>query len=627
MSYYKKLEEIAKSKGKELFIESFDIKCSPENIEIFKESKLVEAFSGKSEYCIGVLKNVPISRFTLNRNGRVYNEKLWRRIEKLKLGENTYCNCGHQSDEDADNPATIIGIWKNLRVNESFVLKDLYILEGGSGNGRLLLSAVMMGGNAGMSTVGFGELKEDGCTVDENTFDYQGTDWVKQPSQEVYATVENILESSNNQKSSQILTEVTTNKNNTDLSMEKKMSQITVETLSKLQEVNLKNQVRSLIKKANSIKESKDLKQMAEVQKEIKEMYEIMPMEDEKSKLMDADKDMECAMESGMAEMEKQNSDMSAQYEELQKKYAAASELSETLKTRYKKALEIIEKLGGSESNPQKLQMVEDMQDDIAKFLEDRKNMQADLDILIKEREVMLKDIKQFIEERKVMLSDINLMVEDIQARDSDIKQFVEDRGVMTEDIKQLLVDRTKMEEDIKDLSESKKLVEKSLEEMRGKLSENFGDAAYAPIETPVEGFPWETQDDMESISIDPAISNRMDGESTYRIESENKKPVLKEKVQPKKQKQAAASFTESFVNKNDLKMFYEKKLKQYPSIAKIEKKVMAAKSLLEAVNMIEAFVTDEVDHPVLNLKESSFTGKGGFTDSSRGTAFLDGYL
>ena len=183
------LIEKAKLKNKQLLIESFSFSALPSQIETFAAPKLVESVGGRQFKARGVIRNVDVTRYIENLNSRIYSRKLWEKIKKLGVAEGTYCLTGHP---DADgNPIDSCGIWHNFKVGEETSKADLYLIgEAGSH----MLEALEAGGNVGFSTVGFGELDEsDGKTVIVESYELERLgDWVLQPSQNVYATMENI---------------------------------------------------------------------------------------------------------------------------------------------------------------------------------------------------------------------------------------------------------------------------------------------------------------------------------------------------------------------------------------------------------------------------------------------------
>ena len=75
----KTLEEIAKEKGKQLLIENIVVPIPKENVIKYDKEFFVEA-SGKQHSCKGVLKDVPVTRYTENLNGRVYSKQLSQQL-------------------------------------------------------------------------------------------------------------------------------------------------------------------------------------------------------------------------------------------------------------------------------------------------------------------------------------------------------------------------------------------------------------------------------------------------------------------------------------------------------------------------------------------------------------------
>ena len=205
---YKKLQEIAEKKGKKLFIESFPISLNNiEKIEEMQEKKLVESDrKGESFEAIAVLKGVDVTRFIPNANKRLYPKKLWERVYKEGVAEGTRCYANHPEDDSYGDVTRLVGIWHDFKINEDSQTGkgDLYLI---GKYGKLLLDAIKAGSRGeGFSSVGFGayeereeeleqykELEEGIEIIEWDSYEIQRlADWVDSPSQEVYATRQNI---------------------------------------------------------------------------------------------------------------------------------------------------------------------------------------------------------------------------------------------------------------------------------------------------------------------------------------------------------------------------------------------------------------------------------------------------
>ena len=300
--------------------------------------------------------------------------------------------------------------------------------------------------------------------------------------------------------------------------------------------------------------------------------------------------------------------------------------MSESTVKRLKAALLVIEKLGGSAENPEKLKMIEDMQDDIQKFQEDREAMAADIEILVKERALMLRDIEIFKEERATMLSDIKQMMEDINLRDADILQFIECRKVMESDIVQLVSDRKSMRESLKKLSEVRKSLLAKLNEAEPQGGLEIDNEPYSPyadgqVKRPKnDDYPWMSDNDqMQSREVESPAEN-MHG---------NTKETNSLKQSAAKRPQTTSFFTESYGKQApasvQIKQYFESKVREFPALNAIREEVLSSKYLIQASQLVEAFIKEE--SPFFKLDESVEGNGPAFTKTFTKHSWLDGYL
>ena len=610
-------QEKAEKLGLKLFIEDSSFVPEPGQYEVYSETKFVESADGKRQSCYGVVRSAPISKFTENLNGRLYNRELWEFVVGSGAAEGSYCFAGHPPDAEEDDPRRLIGIWHNLRVLEAVVVADLHVLN--NELGRTFFMALENKGKNGLSTVGYGEFLSDGKTINPKTFILErASDWVVQPSQQVYATLENVIGKPAMLESAKSVEEVSTKQSTLK---EERKTVIMTDIMSKIGEANLKNIVKAHLKEAKSAIDTKDIIKMQEKIKDLKEQATIVPLEEEKAKIQAMLDKLEEAQEVEASNMKDEHSNMKDKLDQNEKELKDTKELAESLQKKLRKASEIIEKLGGTAETPEQLKVVEAMQDDIEKFAEDRKNMQADLnilvqeradmladieifkeervamksdiDILMKERADMLSDISIFKEERVVMQGDIKALVEDINARDTDIKNLLEDRVTMLEDINKLVIDRKNMKADIKTLKEKVKKVAAS------KLSETeLDDLGPFPFQDqPVdEKIAVPLTSESESIIPDPAIRRRATNNATPdQLESLEK---------PRGSKLEESGNAESAVIKRAIVAFYESKVKEFPSLSRAKDAILGASSLNEAVDIYETQVKN--NDPVIKIQESS---------------------
>ena len=239
MGRYKELTGMALNKKKQLFIEDFVYSPTPEDIVIFDSIKLIENENTGEKYeCKGILRNVPVTRYTENTNGRIYSLALWQKVYNDRAFERSFCLADHSPDNGSVKD--IVGVWHNFITDTTTSNADLYCIGTWGG---LLLDAAKAGGMVGFSTVGFGELLDDKKTVNPDSYEYVTCDWVLQPSQKVYGSLQHLQNIENEN-----LTENNTNNN----VVFKEENKIEVKNMDKLQEANLKMQVKTAIREAKN---------------------------------------------------------------------------------------------------------------------------------------------------------------------------------------------------------------------------------------------------------------------------------------------------------------------------------------------------------------------------------------
>ena len=260
----KSLREKAKAKGKTLLVESFQFSLSDVQLESFKENTLVES-NGRSYQAFAILRNVPVTKYSENLNGRVYPKRLWERIQKGRFAEGSLCLADHPENEGSTT--RICGVWHNFKVLEKSSCADLYLI---GPLGKLLLEVVQAGGKAGMSTVGYGELEEDDQTVVWDTFELSErlADWVTAPSQEVFATVVNVR-----QEHKESIHIEDTNKKD-DVSIQKTEIPMDSTVLTKIQESNIKNQINGIKRRLKKEPDS-----VVEAVEQVKDLLEATPQD------------------------------------------------------------------------------------------------------------------------------------------------------------------------------------------------------------------------------------------------------------------------------------------------------------------------------------------------------------
>jgi hypothetical protein len=398
----KKLQELAKQKGKLLLIESCELSIKPEDITVFEKTELVES-SGKPYPARGVLRNVPITTFKENLNGRIYPKDLWEKVIKEGTAENTLSLADHPSDDSEGSIKDIVGVWKNFKLKEESGIADWYLV---GDNGSLILEAINAGAKIGLSSVGFGEFGSDNKTVKAESFELQRlADAVLEPSQRTFATGENLIRDIKPTDEKKEIKEsmISTNKREIDLNSERKNNM-----LDKFQESTLKNKVRV------AILEAKKNTKIAEAIINLKELKEILPdeMDDSKEKIDKATDELQTKLEAedqaAQDELEKKDKELT----DVKEKLNVATKTLEEINENYKKAQAVVEKM--QNISPE----------DYNQLLENEKLMKEDIDKLLEEKEALKKRITQLRESRNQNNSKAQIvsLVEKLKSKNKRLK-------------------------------------------------------------------------------------------------------------------------------------------------------------------------------------------------------------
>lgn len=135
---------------------------------------------------------VPISRYNVkNANGRVYPKALWEKVlkEQRHIWEGAPMLADHPSEDSDGSPQNICGVWIGARLGEDGFVWGTVVPSGRLGED--LEDHLSKGLRAGTSSSGFGDLLEDGQTVDPKSFLIERlSDWVLTPSQGTYFSYE-----------------------------------------------------------------------------------------------------------------------------------------------------------------------------------------------------------------------------------------------------------------------------------------------------------------------------------------------------------------------------------------------------------------------------------------------------
>lgn len=587
-------EEEAKKRGLPYyFIENSTFSLTTSNVKIEEKLSFIEDINGKKYQAIAIVKNVPISKYTENKNKRIYSRKLWEKVLKEGTAEGTLSLADHPEGEGSVKD--IWGVWHNLKVNENNVTCDLYLIE------EKPVKILKAGGKLGTSTVAYGELAEDGMTVVAESFQLDRvSDIVLNPSQDTFATYENLeLEENFNIKN--------INENTNNKVFESKMREYNM--IDKITEANLKNNVRVAIKEAQN---NENIKEAIEDLKAIKETIPVEMLEthqklDQNIELLTS-KMEEKLKDAGKLIEEKQNS-----LEEITTKYETLEAAYNQLKEDYVRAKNIIEKANIDEN--------------------------TDVNSLKESLNLKEKELKVLKENEEKMLADINNFEEDVSVMENDIKQFMKDRILMEKDIEMFNKQVNKLK---KECSILNKKVKKYKEEYMGGLEVNpaTGESDYvvADEDLDVEDLDWDeteydpqdevgTYDEMDEIgeveiqekeedddkedeeeikeeeADDDSEKEDEEDEEMKEEEEEDleKEDKEKEKVTKKEESRKMRVYKPIYE-------FYKKELKKTPAIKDIRKEIFVSKSLYEAVNKVKTF-KDKRNRKkeIMNLKESGY--------------------
>jgi hypothetical protein len=160
-----------------------DIVALAESIDTPDHMKLQEGKDGVKRKCLASYK-VPISKYSENENGRIYPKKLWERVHKEQMGNNAFGLVDHPPDDSYGSNKDTFCVWEGMEVGKDHVYMNMHLFGEW---GKHIKAGMDAGGNQGFSSVGYGEMDEDGKTVIAETFELdRPSDAVLNPSQLVF---------------------------------------------------------------------------------------------------------------------------------------------------------------------------------------------------------------------------------------------------------------------------------------------------------------------------------------------------------------------------------------------------------------------------------------------------------
>jgi hypothetical protein len=603
------LESRAAQLGLRVLVESSQVSLGDTGVTIERcePGVLTEGTQGKYQ-ALAIVRNVPFTRFTRNRNGRTYLRELWQRVLETIEGSLSFCdhpleNTNYHPHSGDGSMERICGVFHNARLGEECGYVDWYLV---GPIGKLILETLQAGAKGvGLSTVGFGQIKENYYdangfilegVVDPETFIYERTDCVFQPSQGVFATIANLGENTGfreNQNTNDRSTSKSEARNSNN------MDQV------KLLEGNAKYQTSERVKLANKALKSGDLQELTERFEDLKGfavVVESMPAE--RQKIAEAREQLEAAI----SEAALKGQDAQVALQGTAKKLALAEQMLVEARKANKQMVAVIERLGGTPETLDKLKVVDDMAESIetfkaneAKYKLNEKIKDADLQIYEKEINKISKDNKVYEGENRELVADNEFLVKQLEARDGDIKKSLKDRMVMEGDVLKLVASVTNLTEDLAVAEESIAILRNRLREA-GLEDDPYAEVIGAPRAVNPR-FPQENSEGKGQETASPAM----------RRQASSRGYTMGERANSASRKAPAEGIKESVV-RNEIRSFYEQKAAEYPALQRHRDAVLNSKTLFEAVRVVEAMTRNGED-PVIRASEDSGTS---FTESSR---------
>lgn len=274
--------------ARQKLVENFSVQTSSIKKIALQESEdkpvLVEGTDGQSYKCVAAY-TFPISRpDEKNLNERVYTSKLWEKVIKEKQAEGSFGLMDHPNDDGSVKDAWVV--WRNLRFSEDVISKkklvvcDAYLFGTW---GRQVNEAIEAGGQVGLSSVGYGDFKKDGFTIEESSYELDRVaDHVLNPSYQVFGSDESprlTTESTLEEKDTINTTEGVTAPEKS----REKVPMSDTKNAASIEEKNFKLSIRNFLKEAQ---ETPDLKEKISSYREILSYFEDVDFaEDMKSEI------------------------------------------------------------------------------------------------------------------------------------------------------------------------------------------------------------------------------------------------------------------------------------------------------------------------------------------------------
>ena len=444
---------------RQLFRESYNININPSNVEVLDKPKLVES-QGKQFEAIVVLRNVPVSKYTENLNNRIYRKSLWERVKRLNEFEGIPAFDSHL---DNPKPSDMLGVWHNFRVGESYPVADFYVIDE-----RIAMAMKAGIRTLGISTSGYGELAEDGKTVQDESFQIISSDVVWQPSQQVYLSQEQI--DSNDQKTESIKQDAKLNETLTNNTLQ--------EGVTVGNDFLIKKQLKEMAKQANTAIKSGVESEMISIREDITSYIEDVPQGFDEQ------------VHNLKGIINKIDETIGNQLVETKKSLQETAEKSTTLESENKTLKTALDEM--------KSKLVK--ADEMIKVLQSGSTM----------TEAMQHDLKLFAKEREVIDFDMSAMREDLEMAQHDIREYERVVKAQEADLRRLHADMKMMEHDLKEFDRATKILESDRDIAIKKLKE-FEGASYSDL--PDQGEFDRLSAEAQDVALDPAIVAMEKGE------------------------------------------------------------------------------------------------------------------
>lgn len=567
-------------------VEQTYLNVSKENIVSPTDSeKFIESIDGKDLKCRGILHSIPISKYTENFNNRIYPKALWENIAKKKVAEGSLSLADHPSDNSEGSVKDICAVWKNMKVNEDSVTADCYFV---GDYGQTLFEAVQNGAKAGVSSSGYGELQEDGKTVNPNTFDLERLgDFVLSPSQGTFATSENIVteESMHPTNLNSIKEEFTNNieqskaiiKENTITENNDKREII---TMDKFTEANYWNNLEVILREAKK-------------NENFKEAMGSLTLAKEKAPegLEEARVKIDNAIQTIQEKQEAQINVALTENKELKDKYEVATKTIEEMKEQLEKATKLIKG------------------DKVSNF--EGRGLKESKDVLL-----MKEDIERFKEDREIMMSDIERFKEERGEFSYDIKMFEKKQAFMSEKIKHYASKLKEAEGIIAKMTEMYDFEEEDFvdyEMSEFDMYDDEDDMYYEAKKAKKKESDDNDEDDMGEEEEEIEIDEKKKGKKKEASKSKKKEEEEPEDVEEGKEKKAPKkkeSDDEDEDDKEEVKesilSYYGNMVKIFPAVKDMKEDIINTDSLYDAMKLVEAVKSSSTKKDFIELDEST---------------------